>query len=197
MLTVARAQRKVYNLEHQLMGARVEESEALGKLYQFKMQDTQRRVAEANVDIGLIRRDISKHNVPFQHGHKRCRTSSSLHESFTTSMYRYIHIYQIYLSDLLSHSCFRLARSLRLRVFCGLEVQCCFGFQCCRTFAHNCSMCKAELQRSVISLLYSLLNPMEAPTVVLIPGRGLGNRIAHIDGDPRSTDIISAPQMAT
>ncbi|KAF8444441.1 hypothetical protein L210DRAFT_3642682 [Boletus edulis BED1] len=81
-LAVARAQRKVYNLEHQLVGARVEELESLGNLYRFRMQDTQRRVADANFDIGLIRRDISKNGVPFQSQHKRRRTSSSLHETY-------------------------------------------------------------------------------------------------------------------
>ncbi|KAF8120760.1 hypothetical protein EV363DRAFT_1157073 [Boletus edulis] len=86
-LAVARAQRKVYNLEHQLVGARVEESESLGNLYRFRMQDTQRRVADANFDIGLIRRDISKNGVPFQSQHKRRRTSSSLHETYIAGMY--------------------------------------------------------------------------------------------------------------
>ncbi|KAF8545818.1 hypothetical protein OG21DRAFT_1528233 [Imleria badia] len=81
-LAVVRAQHKVYNLKHQLIGARVEESESLGNLYQFRMQDTQRRVADANFDIGLICRDISKNGVPFQSQHKRRQTSSSLHETY-------------------------------------------------------------------------------------------------------------------
>jgi hypothetical protein len=90
MLEVARAQRKVYNLEHQLMGARVEESESLANLYRFRLQETQDKVADANVDIGMIRRDITKNNGKFHPGHKRRRTSSSLHESYTISMYRSI-----------------------------------------------------------------------------------------------------------
>lgn len=87
VLAVARAQRNVYNLEHQLVSARVEESELLGNLYRFRMQDTQRRVEGANFDIGLIRRDISKSGVPLHNRHKRRRTSSSLHESFTAGTY--------------------------------------------------------------------------------------------------------------
>ena len=71
VLAVVRAQRNVYNLEHQLVSARVEESELLGNLYRFRMQDTQRRVEGANFDIGLIRRDISKSGVPLHNRHKR------------------------------------------------------------------------------------------------------------------------------
>ncbi|KAF8134822.1 hypothetical protein EV363DRAFT_1447594 [Boletus edulis] len=81
-LAVVHAQHKVYNLEHQLVGAQVKESESLGNLCRFRMQDTQRRVADANFDIGLIRRDISKNGVPFQSQHKCRRTLSSLHETY-------------------------------------------------------------------------------------------------------------------
>ena len=86
-LAVAQAQHKVYNLEHQLIGTQVEESESLGNLYQFRIQDMQRKVADANLDIGLIHCDISKNDVPFQSRHKCRRTSSSLHETFTAGMY--------------------------------------------------------------------------------------------------------------
>ncbi|KAF8121157.1 hypothetical protein EV363DRAFT_1458306 [Boletus edulis] len=83
MLAVVQAQRKVCDLEHQLVGARVEEADLLGDLYRFRMLDAQRKVADANFDIGLIHRDISKNSVQFPSGYKRCRTSSSLHESLT------------------------------------------------------------------------------------------------------------------
>ncbi|KAF8120727.1 hypothetical protein EV363DRAFT_1407064 [Boletus edulis] len=61
--------------------------ESLGNLYRFRMQDMQRRVADANFDIGLICCDISKNGVPFQSQHKRRRTSSSLHETYIACMY--------------------------------------------------------------------------------------------------------------
>lgn len=91
LLAVARAQRKVCNLEHQLLGARVEESESLGKLYRFRMQDAQCKVEDANLDVGMIRRDISKQGIPFnQNRHKRRRTSSSLHEIVTVTGSTYL-----------------------------------------------------------------------------------------------------------
>lgn len=86
-LAVAWAQHKVYNLKHQLIGARVEESESLGNLYWFRMQDTQCKVTDANLNIRLIHHDISKNGVPFQSRHKCCQTSSSLHETFTAGTY--------------------------------------------------------------------------------------------------------------
>ncbi|KAG6377598.1 hypothetical protein JVT61DRAFT_15416 [Boletus reticuloceps] len=84
VLAVVRAQRNVYNLEHQLISARVEESELLGNLYRFRMQEGLRVPI---LDIRLIHRDISKNGVPLHNRHKHRRTSSSLHESFTAGTY--------------------------------------------------------------------------------------------------------------
>lgn len=91
VLVAARAQRNVCLLEHKLTSARVEESEALGNLYRFRMQEAQCRLEDANIDVGFIRHDIFKNGVPLHNGHKRRRTSSSLHDSIIARMYHFAH----------------------------------------------------------------------------------------------------------
>ncbi|KAI9567567.1 hypothetical protein HD554DRAFT_2173338 [Boletus coccyginus] len=79
------AQHNMCLLEHKLTSAWVKESEALGNLYQFRMQEAQCRLEDANIDVRLIRCDIFKNSVPLHNGHKRRQTSSSLHNSIIAS----------------------------------------------------------------------------------------------------------------
>ncbi|KIK20611.1 hypothetical protein PISMIDRAFT_12888 [Pisolithus microcarpus 441] len=52
VLEVARAQRKVCCTKQQLSIARIEETDALGNLYQFRAEDAERKLNHAEFDLG-------------------------------------------------------------------------------------------------------------------------------------------------
>ncbi|KAI5983212.1 hypothetical protein EDD15DRAFT_2376777 [Pisolithus albus] len=75
VLEAARAQCNVCILEQQLAAAKVEEMVALGNLYRFRAQEAERRLEDANVDVGRIRHDIRKNGVALQNPRKHRRAS--------------------------------------------------------------------------------------------------------------------------
>ncbi|KIK20407.1 hypothetical protein PISMIDRAFT_13003 [Pisolithus microcarpus 441] len=77
VLEAACAQRNVCILEQQLAAAKVEETVALGNLYWFRAQEAERKLEDANIDVGRIRHDIRKSGVALHNSCKRRRASSA------------------------------------------------------------------------------------------------------------------------
>ncbi|KAI5980697.1 hypothetical protein EDD15DRAFT_2205356 [Pisolithus albus] len=75
VLEAAHAQHNVCILEQQLAAAKVEEMVALGNLYRFRAQEAERRLEDANVDVGRIPHDICKNGVALRNPRKRRRAS--------------------------------------------------------------------------------------------------------------------------
>ncbi|KAI5993530.1 hypothetical protein EDD15DRAFT_2367278 [Pisolithus albus] len=75
VLEAARAQRNVCILEQQLAAAKVDETIALGNLYRFRAQTAERKLEDANIDVGRIRHDIRKSGVVLHNPRKRRRAS--------------------------------------------------------------------------------------------------------------------------
>ncbi|KAI6014231.1 hypothetical protein BKA83DRAFT_4499420 [Pisolithus microcarpus] len=63
VLEVARAQCKICHIEQQLSTARLEEIDALGNLYQFRAELTERKLQYADFDLGHVRHSIQKNGV--------------------------------------------------------------------------------------------------------------------------------------
>ncbi|KAI6017685.1 hypothetical protein BKA83DRAFT_4128244 [Pisolithus microcarpus] len=62
-------------LEAQLAAAKVDETIALGNLYRFRAQTAERKLEDANIDVGRIRHDIRKSGVVLHNPRKRRRAS--------------------------------------------------------------------------------------------------------------------------
>ncbi|KAI6013666.1 hypothetical protein BKA83DRAFT_4130310 [Pisolithus microcarpus] len=75
VLEAARAQRNVCILEQQLAAAKVDETIALGNLYRFRAQTAERKLKDANIDVGRIRHDIRKSGIVLHNPRKRRRAS--------------------------------------------------------------------------------------------------------------------------
>ncbi|KAI6014888.1 hypothetical protein BKA83DRAFT_18018 [Pisolithus microcarpus] len=63
VLEVARAQRKICRVEQQLSTARLKEIDALGNLYRFRAELTERKLQYADFDLGHVRHSIQKNGV--------------------------------------------------------------------------------------------------------------------------------------
>ncbi|KAG6375183.1 hypothetical protein JVT61DRAFT_3392 [Boletus reticuloceps] len=83
ILEAVRAQRNVCILEKQLATAKLEETVALGNLYRFRAHEAERRLGDANAEVGHIRHDIRKNGVVLHNPLKRRR--SSLRQSVVRS----------------------------------------------------------------------------------------------------------------
>ncbi|KAI6017740.1 hypothetical protein BKA83DRAFT_19104 [Pisolithus microcarpus] len=75
ILEAACAQRNVCILEQQLAAAKVDEMIALGNLYRFRAQTAERKLEDANIDVGCIHHDICKSGVVLHNPHKHRRAS--------------------------------------------------------------------------------------------------------------------------
>ncbi|KAI6018442.1 hypothetical protein PISMIDRAFT_123307 [Pisolithus microcarpus 441] len=75
VLAAVCAQHNMCILEQQLAAAKVDETIALGDLYQFRAQMAEHKLKDTNIDVGCIRHDICKSGVILHNPHKHCRAS--------------------------------------------------------------------------------------------------------------------------
>ncbi|KIK21888.1 hypothetical protein PISMIDRAFT_103254, partial [Pisolithus microcarpus 441] len=75
VLEAVRAQCNVCILEQQLAAAKVDETIALGNLYWFRAQTAERKLEDANIDVGRIRHNIRKSGVVLHNPCKHRRAS--------------------------------------------------------------------------------------------------------------------------
>ncbi|KAI6018650.1 hypothetical protein BKA83DRAFT_4127802 [Pisolithus microcarpus] len=62
-------------LEQQLAAAKVDEMIALGNLYRFRAQTAERKLEDANIDVGCIHHNIHKSGIILHNPCKHCQAS--------------------------------------------------------------------------------------------------------------------------
>ncbi|KAI6020827.1 hypothetical protein PISMIDRAFT_102708, partial [Pisolithus microcarpus 441] len=90
LLDVARAQATVRRLERQLVHAKLDENIALGNLYKCRAQESERRLENAEAELGCIRNSIwmSGGKLCDDSAHKHhCRISGSSSDAGTYFIY--------------------------------------------------------------------------------------------------------------
>ncbi|KAI6029187.1 P-loop containing nucleoside triphosphate hydrolase protein [Pisolithus microcarpus] len=88
ILEAARAQHNMCILEQQLAAAKVDETIALGNLYQFRAQTAEHKLEDANIDVGRIRHDIRKSGIVL-HNPCKCRRASFTESTVACT---YVHV---------------------------------------------------------------------------------------------------------
>ncbi|KAI6010216.1 hypothetical protein PISMIDRAFT_115222 [Pisolithus microcarpus 441] len=72
VLEAVHAQCNVFILEQQLAAVKVEETVALGNLYQFRAQEAECKLEDADIDVRHIFHDICKRSVTLHNPCKCC-----------------------------------------------------------------------------------------------------------------------------
>lgn len=84
VLEVARAQHKVCHTKQQLSIARIEETDALGNLYRFRAEDTERKLDHAEFDLRHVHHSIQKNGVSLCNLPSTCKRRQMSDNGFTS-----------------------------------------------------------------------------------------------------------------
>ena len=78
LLNVVRTQATVCHLERQLVDAKIDENVALGNLYKCRARESEKRLENAEAELGCVRNSIrmSGGKLCDDSVHKRCRRAS-------------------------------------------------------------------------------------------------------------------------